>query len=171
MFTYELARRLPGGVPATCCHPGTVPATGLDREGSAVARLLNCGFPLRAALEIAKDESIIGGSYIVIGDGGLTIAQPESGTPYLCEIDGFDGDTCEATIRTYPTTAGGMGGVFMPLIHSNDRYFLNSGDINTFSLPMDELRDFLDLEDVPVKVDGELEWSNELDVEALLDDR
>jgi NAD(P)-dependent dehydrogenase (short-subunit alcohol dehydrogenase family) len=38
MFTYELARRLPDGVTANCCHPGTVPATSLDRDGGLLAR-------------------------------------------------------------------------------------------------------------------------------------
>lgn len=145
----------------------TVINSGAVRIGSAVARLLNCGFPLRAALEIAKDESIIGGSYIVIGDGGLTVAQPESGTPNLCEVKRLDDDSFEVTIRTYPTTAGGMGGVFMPIIASNSEYFLNSGAINTFQLSMDELADFLCLEDIPVKIDGELHWSRELDLEEL----
>jgi NAD(P)-dependent dehydrogenase (short-subunit alcohol dehydrogenase family) len=39
MFTSEFARRGPAAVTATCCHPGTAPATGLARDGSLVAGL------------------------------------------------------------------------------------------------------------------------------------
>lgn len=39
MFTYEFARRSPDGITATCCHPGTAPATRLARDGSLVAGL------------------------------------------------------------------------------------------------------------------------------------
>jgi hypothetical protein len=39
MFTYELARRAPEGVTATCCHPGASPATRLARDGSLFSGL------------------------------------------------------------------------------------------------------------------------------------
>ncbi|WP_415379190.1 SDR family NAD(P)-dependent oxidoreductase [Halosimplex sp. TS25] len=34
LFTAELARRLPDGVVANCCHPGVSPTTGLTRDSS-----------------------------------------------------------------------------------------------------------------------------------------
>ncbi|MFB6138958.1 MAG: SDR family NAD(P)-dependent oxidoreductase [Halosimplex sp.] len=37
LFTFELARRLPESVTATCCHPGVSPSTGLARDGSPLA--------------------------------------------------------------------------------------------------------------------------------------
>ncbi|WP_135365804.1 SDR family NAD(P)-dependent oxidoreductase [Halosimplex halophilum] len=39
LFTYELARRLPAGVTANCCHPGVSPSTDLSRDGSSLAGL------------------------------------------------------------------------------------------------------------------------------------
>lgn len=39
MFAFELARRLPDHVTATCCHPGASPATRLARDGSVLSRL------------------------------------------------------------------------------------------------------------------------------------
>jgi len=39
LFTGELARRLPDGVTANCCHPGTSPATDLARDGSLLPGL------------------------------------------------------------------------------------------------------------------------------------
>jgi NAD(P)-dependent dehydrogenase (short-subunit alcohol dehydrogenase family) len=40
LFTAELARRLPKGVVANACHPGTAPATALARDGRSVAGLV-----------------------------------------------------------------------------------------------------------------------------------
>lgn len=126
--------------------------------GTTLARLLNCGFPIRAALEIARDEDLIGGQYVVVGDGGMAIAQAESRTPLLYNIEQI-GESFSLEIVAYPTTQAGMGSMFTPYIQQNDEYFLNSGSVGTFELTRDELQQFLDLENVPVRVDGELYWS------------
>jgi len=139
---------------------------GAVRIGRTMARLLNAGFPLRAALNVARGESVVGGKYIVVGDGGLSIAQPESGTPNLCEIE-RDGDEFTIQIETYPTDQYAMGTLVMPYIERNDVHFLSSGTSEAFSLDADELDRFLSLEEVPVRVDGELRWSTELAVEKL----
>ncbi|MEF8781915.1 MAG: hypothetical protein V5A39_02870, partial [Haloarculaceae archaeon] len=61
--------------------------------GETIARLLHAGFPLRAALTVARDESVFGGQYIVVGDGGMTVTQAPSRTPNLLRVspreDGF----------------------------------------------------------------------------------
>ncbi|MFP4591173.1 MAG: hypothetical protein ACLFM8_06915, partial [Halobacteriales archaeon] len=44
--------------------------------GATLARLLNAGFPLYAALDIAKRESLMGLRYIVVGDGRVALTQP-----------------------------------------------------------------------------------------------
>jgi len=141
--------------------------TGAIRIGSTVARLLNCGFPLRAALEVAKGESIVGSQYLVIGDGGLTIAQSESGTPVLTHVDPAAKDEYELTFEAFATTSGGMGGMFMPIVESNRTYYLNSGTIGTITVSEDELFQTLQLENVPVRISGELHWSSELSPETL----
>jgi len=135
--------------------------SGAVRIGRATARLLNRGFPLQAALEIAKGESIVGGKYIVVGDGSLPIAQAESGIPNVCEIDSA-GDQYRAAIRTYPTTQNDLGSVVIPYIQDNDQYFLGSGTVKTFTLSREELMQYLHLEDIPVKIDGSLRWSRNL---------
>lgn len=141
--------------------------SGAIRIGSTVARLLNCGFPLRAALEVAKGESIVGSQYLVIGDGGLTIAQAESGTPLLARIEPGDGDRYELTFEAFATTSGGMGGMFMPIIESVENYYLNSGDRASITVSEDELLQFLSLETAPVRISDRLYWSDEIDAETL----
>lgn len=134
--------------------------------GQTLARLLNRGFPLYAAHEIARDVILLGGQYIVLGDGGFAIAQAESTVPNLCEIEPV-GDDFEVEIRTYPTTRRAMGTMFIPYIESNSEYFLCGGALGTFRLSRAELRRFLALENVPVRIDEELRWSHSIDAATL----
>jgi len=140
--------------------------SGAVRVGRTMARLLNAGFPLRAALGIAREESVVGGKYIVVGDGGLSIAQPESGTPNLCEIELADG-SYRLRMRTYPTDQSGMGSLVMPHVEANDEHFLSSGAHRAFEMGETELLDFLNLEEIPIRFDGELRWSSQFDATDL----
>lgn len=140
--------------------------SGAVRIGRAVARLLNRGFPLQSALEIARGESIVGGQYIVVGDGSLPIAQAESGIPNVCEIEP-DGDQYITEVRTYPTIHYDLGSIVIPYIEENDQYFLSSGMLKTFELSRQQLQQYLDLEAIPVLVNGVLKWSNELSIDEL----
>ena len=136
---------------------------GAMRIGGTLARLLNCGFPLRAALEVAKGDNIVGTQYLVVGDGGLTIAQAESGTPLLYSLDEIDGqEKYELSIKAFATTSGGMGGVFIPHIEGVEEYHINSGHIGNFVLKKDQLHKFLSLENVPIQIEQQLKWSDDL---------
>ncbi|WP_436936097.1 hypothetical protein [Halovenus marina] len=126
--------------------------------GETLARLLNVGFPLRAALSVTREQSILGGQYIVVGDGGLTVTQAPSRTPNLLDID-RDGDQFEVEIETYTTDDAGIGSLYMPHIGENEQYFLSSGPISSFSASESELGEFLSLENVPVRTDDTLHWS------------
>lgn len=139
---------------------------GAVHIGESVARLLNSGFPLRAALRLARDESILGGQYIVVGDGSMTVAQPASGTPLLLKICQNE-DEYEITMEAFVTNVNPLGTVFYPHIKGNEEFYLGSGTIATFTLSEQDLREFLSLEEAPVKVGGEVCWSNSVDLEDL----
>ena len=136
--------------------------------GELIARLLNTGFPLRSALSIAREESILGGQYIVVGDGGMTVTQPSSRTPNLVEISKYT-DRYSVEIFTYTTDTAGLGSIYRPLIKTNDNtYFLASGKLVPISVSADELSDFLEMEDVPVRINGDaIQWSLTLSLENL----
>jgi hypothetical protein len=140
--------------------------TGAVKIGSALARLLNNGFPLRAALEVAKDEDIMGGQYIVVGDGGMSVTQVEGGTPTIYELEKVNA-TYEVTLKSYVTTAEGMGSLIIPNIDNVDNYYLNSGTVGTFSLSKSELLDFLYLDNMPIQIKGCLYWSDEISVKEI----
>ncbi|MBX0293615.1 hypothetical protein [Haloarcula nitratireducens] len=139
---------------------------GAVKIGETVARLLNCGFPLRAALTIARDESILGGQYIVVGDGGITVTQPGSGTPDLLEIE-KEGDYFNVEMTAYATDERGLGSILTPFLKEHNSYYLSSGHIDTFSLSKEELGEFLQLEEGPVRISGDVHWSSTLDINSV----
>lgn len=135
---------------------------GAVQMGCTLARLLNAGFPLRSALEIARNDSIAGAQYLVVGDGGLAIGQPEGGCPGLCEIerttDGF-----RVIHQAYPTEEKGMGTLLSLHLPSFNDYYLSSSP--PVEVTQDELGQFLSLEDIPVRTNGALRWSRQIDLE------
>jgi hypothetical protein len=133
--------------------------------GRTLAGLLNAGFPLRAALDIARDESIIGGMYLVVGDGGLAIAQSASGNPNLLYIE-RDGLSFNLEVETYPTSQCGVGTLIAPNIIDNE-YHISGGKIQSFELTKEEVEDFLLLEDAPIRNSGKLFWSYQADIDQL----
>jgi hypothetical protein len=139
---------------------------GAVRIGESVARLLNCGFPLRAALTIARDESILGGQYIVVGDGGVTVTQSEGGTPNMIEINPIDSGY-RIKINTYTTDNKNLGSILTPFLETAGEHYLSSGCIGTFDVSEAELIEFLDMEEVPVRVDGELYWSTAMSIDTI----
>jgi hypothetical protein len=139
--------------------------SGAVEMGRTLARLLNRGFPLRSALEIARGESAVGDQYIVVGDGGLSIAQNEHGTPVVHWIDRVADDRFDLTYKGYPNRRHGMGTILIPYLNGVDDYYLSSGEIGSFDLSRDELHELLARDEFPIRVDGRLAWSSEIDVE------
>jgi hypothetical protein len=141
---------------------GNVLNSGAFRIGRTMAGLLNRGFPLRPAMDIASDESLIGHEYLVIGDGGLAIAQAESGIPVLGKIERIDDDRFELELDRYPTSCYGMGSVTRPFIENESEHRLSASGVNTYELSRSELYRFLNIERIPVKVDRNIQWSDEI---------
>jgi hypothetical protein len=135
--------------------------SGAERVGKTVARLLNSGFPIISALEIAKSESIMGGNYTVIGDGSTNLTQAESGIPSLCDIHRDSSDQFRTTYKTYPTRRKDLGTITIPYAKNNDSYFLTSGRTGTFEMDKNELIRFASMGNMPVKLDSNLYWGSE----------
>ncbi|EMA07028.1 hypothetical protein SAMN05443574_104223 [Haloarcula vallismortis] len=140
---------------------------GAIRIGETVARLLNCGFPLRAALTIARGESVLGGQYIVVGDGSVTVAQAESGIPNVLKIEP-EGNEYTVNMITYTTDNRGLGSLIIPYIENIDKQYLSSGTIGEFSVSESELLRFLNMEEVPVRTENGLHWSTSLSLDQVL---
>jgi hypothetical protein len=135
--------------------------SGAVRVGKAMARLLNRGFPLWAALDIARDRSIIGGQYTVVGDGSISVVQTEGPVAILLQIestpDGFD-----VMPVTYVPNEKGMGSFVNLQFTDDNTSYLSSGPLEKLSLGKDELQRGLLFENVPVTLDGRFTWSHEI---------
>jgi hypothetical protein len=60
-----------------------------------------------------------------------------------------------------------MGTVFMPFLDDSSDHYLGAGKVDTFKLGEQECEEFLEREEVPTRVDGELRWSHEVELEEL----
>ncbi|WP_101295314.1 hypothetical protein [Halegenticoccus soli] len=148
-----------GGV-VTLAEVANVPAT---RLGRMLARLLNCGFSLRSAMSIAKDETLVGYQYMVLGDGGTVLCQSESGMPALIHVESMpELDQYLVRATYYPSETHGPGSLVIPYINEKPVYYLGSKTIGPFEVSTDQLIEFLELELCPVVVDGQFTWSDEL---------
>ena len=139
---------------------------GAVRMGETIARLLNAGFPLRAALTIARDESIFGGQYIVVGDGGMAVTQAPGRVPVLFEPF-FDDERCNLMIKTYLTDDAGIGTMYTPHLEQISKYFLSSGILGEFDIGRDTLNDFLELADMPIQIGDTLQWTSSISLTDL----
>lgn len=138
--------------------------SGAERIGESLARLLNRGFPLQPALNLAKNQSIMGGHYLVIGDPGINIAQTESGIAALCELTNED-DGYKLIYKTFPTKQKSIGSLTIPFISDNNEYFLSSGVTGTFNVDKNELSEFLNKENMPILHRNSLTWSEEFQID------
>ncbi|WP_435182447.1 hypothetical protein [Halobellus sp. EA9] len=134
--------------------------------GRSLARLLNYGFPIRASLELAKQDTVIGDDYIVVGDGGFCVTQVQALLPNMCNITPDDGEY-KVGYRTYPAAAYGIGSIVQPQIPGNEYYYLSPGFVDSFGLSQDELTRFFSMENIPVLLDGEVRWSYDVKADNL----
>ena len=130
--------------------------SGAVDVGRTMARLLNRGFPLRAALALARSGHALGGQYLIVGDGTIDVAQSENGAPMACELERLPNGEVELTPHTFLPSEGGMGTVTFPFLPSNDRHHLAPGTPGAFRLGEAETRQFFDQFITPAIVDGRL---------------
>ncbi|SEO81927.1 hypothetical protein SAMN04487948_105316 [Halogranum amylolyticum] len=137
--------------------------SGAVRVGKTMVRLLNQGFPLRGALNLAKQQSIVGGQYIVVGDGNVDVVQADGGTPAHFDIERLD---CgfEVAVHSYPAGNWQMGSITNLGISDVDTSYIASGELDTFEMSTAELSEFLEMGSAPVLVDGQFVWSDDLDL-------
>ena len=127
--------------------------------GETIARLLNLGFPLRAALELAKDTTILGDQYLIVGDGSTDIAQSEGGAPAVLEYKQVD-SRLDIQFSFYPTKEFKLGVVTHPTIKDDPKRMLTPNVIQLENVATDELRDHLVWVRTPVLINGSFVWND-----------
>jgi len=141
-----------------------VPDAGAVAVGRTMARLLNLGFPLQAALSIAREDCAVGGHYLVVGKGGVDVAQEENSIPVLPVVETVGDDEYAVDVVAFLPREGGMGTMVYPCLAQNEQLYLAPGHLRTFRVSRAELEEYLALQRYPIRMDGELVWND--DVEA-----
>lgn len=137
------------------------------RMGCLLARLLNYGFPLTGALDLAGDVRPIGDQYTVVGDGTLTLARADGSPPLGPVVAALDEETYELELKIYPTRRLTTGSLISPCVPGCDEQYLFSHHVDTFELDGDDLAQWLQHGPMPVRTDGGLWWSDEIDLDSL----
>jgi hypothetical protein len=138
---------------------GNTPAT---RIGRTVARLLNSGFSLGGALDIIKDEFLTARQYMIVGDPRITVAQSAGTVPVFAKLCRMDSSTFNMSLHGYPTDKAHIGGIYTPLIPEDEPYYVHGGPSGNFSISSDDLRNYLDLVQLPVRFNDTLIWGETL---------
>jgi hypothetical protein len=148
-----------GSVGGVVTH-SRVADTRAAEVGVAVARLLNVGYPLGAAVEVVRSTTDGGGQYAAIGDESVCLAQPAGGCPYLPVVASGDADDAvRLRIRSLAADACRWGLGSMNAYHDvSDSQHLVSGRAGPFEVTVDELRTFAARSPGALVIDGELRW-------------
>lgn len=133
--------------------------------GRTVARFLNSGFSLLSMLDLVKKRNSLAHWYVVVGDGNATLVESESGMPNSVEIGRGRRSDFHVTVTGYPSKGYQIGTVFRPHLTKSSTRYLNSGELDQFVADREQVREFFEMQDVPVIVDRNLYWSNELDLD------
>jgi len=146
-----------GGI-VTLSDVANSPATQLGR---IIARLMNSGFNLRTALHVAKRELITGHQYIVVGDGGTTICHSRSGVALVLDIENKTRQEWEITAEGFPNGPYGTGSMMNLNINGDRREHIIPCEMKVSGVTLQELNDFIKLENTPFFHNGTLTWNDE----------
>jgi hypothetical protein len=129
--------------------------SGATRVGKTMVNLLNRGFPLRPALNLAREESFVGGQYAIVGDGDIDIVQRDGLGATLLRIEP-DNDEFLLYSQVFPTREATMGTVTSSVAESSNLSYLSPGTIGPFRHSRDSAIGILKQINDPVKYAGEL---------------
>ena len=141
--------------------------------GQTIARLLDAGFDLHGALDVTRETRPIGGSYSIVGNGGVTLCQSESGMPMVLEIaaSAHVEEMYEIGIHCYPIHSFNIGSMVSDIVSDSNEQYVASGDIVGLRVGKTELVNFCAEQHEPTIVNEKLRWTDEVDVDDLRDRR
>ncbi|WP_226480137.1 hypothetical protein [Natrinema amylolyticum] len=128
--------------------------------GETMARLLNWGFPLRAALEIARTNSSLGEQYLIVGDGSADIAQSDGGAPSVVELERCGNDQFDFAIQSYSTKEFKLGTATESTLPSVADRHLSPGKTAFSTVDRAAVRELLTWNEAAVRVGDTLEWDD-----------
>ncbi|OIB56005.1 hypothetical protein [Natrialba sp. SSL1] len=128
--------------------------------GETMARLLNRGFPLRGALEIARQNTALGEQYLIVGDGSADIAQSDGGAPAVVKLNRCEAGVMDFAIQSYSTKEFQLGtATASNLPYVKDRH-LSPGCTPFSSVNESELHEYLSWNELPMLIEETLSWND-----------
>jgi hypothetical protein len=127
--------------------------------GKRLARLLNFGFPLYAALDVASIGQAYN-NYTAIGASSFNIVQPEGVVSNICKVKNTISGKYEMSYITYLTGSSLLGAITNVLIQP-DKYFLTSGVTGEFELEKSKFKKFSKLGGFPIVKNNSVYWESD----------
>lgn len=127
--------------------------------GETIAALVVAGFPIGTALELSSYRHTVAEQYYVVGDPSVSLSKLSGCVPYYFAIDRPSPDEYEVTVHPCETIHRRQGSVSAIPFDETTIWYCSSAD-RTKTLSRSSLLALLDANDVPVVLDGTLEWSD-----------
>ncbi|WP_247003765.1 hypothetical protein [Halosolutus gelatinilyticus] len=134
--------------------------------GNTVSRFLDNGHPLYVAVEAVRNMSKFGHLYQLVGDGTSIISQSEDSVSKVCSIK-RDSTGFTIKLKLHQGITKSKGGIYRPDLQFCEHYHLVPGEVIKNNISKPQLVQFLDREKMPVVLDGELRWSDEIKISEL----
>ncbi len=153
---------------ATLSRVGNELATNI---GQSFVRLLSTGFSVRNALTVIHRHSLAGYRYIALGDGKVSLCQSMSGLVHCLHVEQARSGKFYVDVEMYLSDRFQFSPIVELSAENRPRYYALLAEIPTFELSAAELNGFFDEEPMPVEINGDLHWSDEIsakDVAKLL---
>ncbi|WP_226007608.1 hypothetical protein [Natrinema salinisoli] len=135
--------------------------------GETMARLLNRGFPLRGALEIARTNAGLGDQYLIVGDGSADIAQSDGGAPMLVEFESRTGEQFDFSVQSYSTKEFKLGTATTSTLDAVADRHLTPGRTPVSRVMEEPLRQYFTWTELPVLSEGTLHWNDGIGTQLL----
>ena len=132
--------------------------------GRHLAHLLDVGFDFHGALDVIRRVRISRQNYVVVGDSRVTISQSDSGTPFLLECEEIDDGEATLTYREYPASRFGIGTMTHPYVEPSGKQYIAVGEMASYRIDRDRFEEEFGSERIPITVDGELRWTNSVEL-------
>ncbi|MFH5797911.1 hypothetical protein [Haladaptatus sp. CMAA 1911] len=129
------------------------------RVGRTFAAFLNSGFPLRTALSIARSESVSGYRYITLGNGSRSLVQSNGGIPSWISITSKEDNQYNLTFDTFLDPRCQFGSTYTVNVLGRTSRTLVSSDTSFENVIVADLEDFLELEQQPATINGQIHWN------------
>jgi hypothetical protein len=130
------------------------------KMGQLTARLLNQGFPLDATMDVLGHGPLSSHRYAAVGDHHLQLCQEKTVAPTLLRIRESD-DEFECEFVEYTTPKRDLGSVFQHHLDESARWSLGHMRNNTYSETWDKIKERVNVENMPILVDGNIDWKFE----------